>query len=343
MTPTSQPGPVMFDLEGLEPTSTDIDKLNHPAAGGIILFGRNCQDVEQVVELVAAIRRVNPALLIAVDHEGGRVQRFRQDFTRIPAAARYAEFGREQSARLAELAGWLMAAELRAIGVDFSFAPVLDVDCGISEIIGDRAFSRDPELTGELAAAFASGMRRAGMAAVGKHFPGHGAVAQDSHLTLPEDPRPLDQIRARDLLPFRRLIRAGLEGIMPAHVVYSSIDAKPAGFSSRWIGDILRGELGFDGAVFTDDLSMAGAEFAGDYPDRARLALAAGCDVVLACNRPREAERTLETLERTPVSRPDRLERMRPAFSIDRRGLLASAEWREARSELQSLNERTEA
>ncbi|NJD04877.1 MAG: beta-N-acetylhexosaminidase [Methylococcaceae bacterium] len=330
----------MFDLEGLELTATDIEKLKHPAAGGIILFSRNYQDVEQVVALIAAIRRANPVLLIAVDHEGGRVQRFRQDFTRIPAAARYAEHcpgAPDQAARLAEQAGWLMAAELRARGVDFSFAPVLDVDCGISEIIGDRSFSRDPQQAGELAEAFASGMRRAGMAAVGKHFPGHGAVAQDSHLTLPEDPRPLDEIRARDLLPFRRLIGAGLEGIMPAHVVYSSIDPKPAGFSSRWISDILRGELGFDGAVFSDDLSMAGAEFAGDYPDRARMALEAGCDMVLACNRPREAERTLEALERRPVARPDRLQRMRPRSPIARAGLLAGAEWHQARSELQPL------
>lgn len=324
------PGPVMFDLQGTALAPEDKDKLMSPAAGGIILFTRNYQSPEQLAALVASIRHTRPDLLIAVDHEGGRVQRFREGFTRLPPAARY-QTGTDP-ARLAEAAGWLMAAELRAFDVDFSFAPVLDVECGLSQVIGDRAFAHDPDTATALALAFMRGMHRAGMAAVGKHFPGHGGVVEDSHLALPIDRRDFAELERRDLAPFRALIQAGLQGIMPAHVVYEQIDAQPAGFSPFWIREVLRRRLGFAGAVFSDDLSMAGAAYAGHHTDRARLALEAGCDMVLACNAPEAAEQVLETLSSLPAdpARSARLERMRGGFPIARADLLASADWRAA-------------
>jgi beta-N-acetylhexosaminidase len=212
---------------------------------------------------------------------------------------------------LAESAGWLMATELLSVGVDFSFAPVLDIDCGISQIIGDRSFSTDPDLATKLASLFRKGMHNAGMAATGKHFPGHGSVALDSHLILPIDDRDLDTIRGKDFLPFIQLIKEGLEGIMPAHVLYPSIDPNPAGFSPFWIQQILRKELKFNGTVFSDDLSMAGAASAGDYPERAKLAQEAGCDMLLVCNNPVAAEEVLDSLPITqdPL-REQRLRRM---------------------------------
>jgi beta-N-acetylhexosaminidase len=332
----------MLDLSGAALAPDEKDKLLCPAAGGVILFSRNYQSPDQVARLVADIRAIRPELLIAVDHEGGRVQRFREGFTRLPPAAHYEKAlnSGPSTAGLAEAAGWLMAAELRAVDVDFSFAPVLDVECGISQIIGDRAFSTDPEIAGLLALAFVKGMRRAGMAAVGKHFPGHGGVAEDSHLALPVDRRGLAEIENRDLKPFRTLIEAGLEGIMPAHVVYERIDGRPAGFSPFWIRDVLRRRLGFEGAVFSDDLSMAGAACAGSHVDRARLALEAGCDMVLACNAPEAAEQVLEALsgEAACPSRTTRLQRMRGRFPIERTTLLASPEWRETADLLASIN-----
>ncbi|WP_460028289.1 beta-N-acetylhexosaminidase [Methyloparacoccus murrellii] len=332
------PGPVMLDVEGLSLSDEERQRLRHPATGGLILFRRNFESPAQLMELVTAIRDANPALLIAVDHEGGRVQRFRDGFTRLPPAARYAL---ANDPELAEQAGWLMAAELRALDIDFSFAPVLDVECGISQVIGDRAFGQEPETVVRLATAFARGMRRAGMAAVGKHFPGHGSVAEDSHLALPVDRRPLAAIEARDLRPFAALIAAGLEGVMPAHVIYERIDAHPAGFSCYWIQDVLRTRLGFAGAVFSDDLSMAGAAYAGDAVDRARLALAAGCDMVLVCNAPGAAAEVLEALAGLPgdSARATRLARMRGRFPLDRAALLASPEWHAVSARVAALNE----
>jgi beta-N-acetylhexosaminidase len=336
-------GPVMFDLRDLSLTGEETEKLRHPAAGGIILFSRNYQSPPQLTALIASIRAVRPELLIAVDHEGGRVQRFREGFTHLPPAAAYAQVHKREPERLMKLleaAGWLMAAELRAVDVDFSFAPVLDVDCGISQIIGDRSFSQDPEEACRFALAFMKGMHRAGMAAVGKHFPGHGGVAQDSHLTLPSDARSYGQIARRDLVPFKSLIEQGLEGIMPAHVVYPAVDDKPASFSSRWVEDVLRKELGFRGAVFSDDLSMQGATFAGSYADRTRLALEAGCDMVLVCNQPEAIDAVLEaSLDADMTIRRNRLERMRGRFAIDRNALLASAQWHAAAEEIRHLND----
>jgi beta-N-acetylhexosaminidase len=337
------PGPVMLDLQGTALAPEDRDKLMSPAAGGVILFSRNYQSPEQAARLIADIRATRPELLIAVDHEGGRVQRFREDFTRLPAAARY-QAARPESpaaAHPANIAGWLMAAELRALDVDFSFAPVLDVESGVSQVIGDRAFADDPATATALALEFVQGMRRAGMAAVGKHFPGHGGVVEDSHLALPIDRRSLAELENRDLRPFNALIAAGIEGIMPAHVVYEQIDAQPAGFSPFWLREVLRRRLGFGGAVFSDDLSMAGAAYAGGYLDRARLALEAGCDMVLVCNAPQAAEQTLEALSGAAPDpeRAARLQRMRGRFPFDRAALLNSAEWREASRQIASLSD----
>jgi beta-N-acetylhexosaminidase len=326
MTTTPSLGPVMLDVEGLTLAAHEIDKIRHPNTGAVILFARNYESPEQVEDLIASIRRARGGeILIAVDQEGGRVQRFQSGFTRLPPAARYAE-----KPELTEAAGWLMASELLAVGVDFSFAPVLDVDCGISQVIGNRSFSADPEQAAELASAFRKGMLSAGMAGTGKHFPGHGAVAPDSHLALPVDERDLDSIKAKDLLPFIRLIDEGLEGIMPAHVVFSAADDKPAGFSPFWIQQILREELQFSGAVFSDDLSMAGASWAGDYPERAGMALAAGCDMVLVCNNPIAAEQVLDAL---PIAvnplRENRLAAMRGKPQFNRAQLLNSIQWRQ--------------
>ena len=267
----------MMDLVRMELSAEERERLRHPLVGGVLLFTRNYESPEQLEALVREIHELRrPKLLIAVDHEGGRVQRFRSGFTRLPSAGAFGllhERDPREARRLAELTGWLMAVELRAVGVDFSFAPVLDVDRGLSEVIGDRAFHHHPEVATTLARAFIQGMHRAGMAATGKHFPGHGGVRGDSHLTLPVDDRPYEEIAAEDMLPFERLCEQALAAVMPAHVIYSRVDERPAGFSPVWIREVLRGRLGFQGVVFSDDLSMAGAEYAGGYPERARAAL----------------------------------------------------------------------
>ena len=315
----------MLDVEGLTLAQHEQEKINHPNTGAVILFARNYQDPEQIAALIDSIRAARQGdILIAVDQEGGRVQRFQNGFTRLPPAASYA-----QAPELAESAGWLMAAELLAVGVDFSFAPVLDVDCGVSQIIGNRAFSTDPDLATRLAGLFRKGMNAAGMAATGKHFPGHGAVALDSHLTLPTDERDLDSLRVKDLLPFKQLILEGLEGIMPAHVVFPNIDPNPAGFSPFWIQQILRRELNFNGVVFSDDLSMTGAASVGDFPERARRAQQAGCDMLLVCNNPAAAEQVLEALPVTQdLVREQRLRRMQGRPLMNRGALLNTEQWR---------------
>jgi beta-N-acetylhexosaminidase len=319
-------GPIMLDVAGLTLAQDEKEKIDHPNTGAVILFSRNYQDPEQVTELIKQIRAArNGNILIAVDQEGGRVQRFQNGFIRLPPAASYA-----QNPELAEPAGWLMAAELLAVGIDFSFAPVLDIDCGVSEIIGNRSFSTDPTLATRLSSLFRKGMNEAGMAATGKHFPGHGAVALDSHLALPVDERDLDSIWAKDLAPFKQLIEEGLEGIMPAHVVYPKVDPNPAGFSPFWIQQILRKELNFNGTVFSDDLSMEGAASVGDFPERARLAQAAGCDMILVCNNPAAAEQVLESLPITqdPV-REQRLNRMQGKPQMNREQLMHTEKWQQ--------------
>lgn len=297
-------GMVMLGLDSVELTAEEGELLRHPLVGGVILFSRNYQSPEQVVALTTAIHALRqPRLLVAVDHEGGRVQRFREGFIRLPAVRRLGEIydqDRMRAKQLARVTGWLMAAELRAVGVDFSFAPVLDLDHGISTIIGDRAFHQDPESVADLAHAYVSGIHKAGMEAVGKHFPGHGGIAADSHLELPVDPRSYQELSLTDLLAFERMIHYGLAAIMPAHVIYPQIDDQPAGFSARWLKDILRRQLEFQGVIFSDDLDMAGATIAGAPPERARAALAAGCDMVLACNDRRAAVAILDHLRQTP-------------------------------------------
>jgi beta-N-acetylhexosaminidase len=278
--------------------------------------------------------------LIAVDHEGGRVQRFRDGFTRLPPVRllgrRYDE-DRRDALRKAHSLGWLMAAELRAVGVDFSFAPCVDLDYGLSEIIGDRAFHRDPQAVAALATAYMAGMREAGMAAVAKHFPGHGAVRADSHLALPVDRRPLADMEG-DLSPYRALIENQLPGIMAAHVEYSAVDSRPASLSSRWITGILRGTLGFHGCVFADDLSMAGAAASGDVVERARLALAAGCDVLPICNDREAVHTVLRNLntEASPAAQA-RLVRMR-GRSEGPAELRRSSQWHDATAVVAELS-----
>ncbi len=292
-------GPVMLDLEGYELTEEERALLANPLVGGLILFARNYRDPYQLQALTAAIREIRPEILIAVDHEGGRVQRFRDGFTRIPAMAKLGELFMQNPESALELAwdtGWLMASELLAYGLDFTFAPVLDLDYGTSEVIGDRAFSGRPEIVTRLADALIEGLHEAGMPAIGKHFPGHGYVVADSHLDLPVDDRSFQQIDESCLKPFAALAPQ-MDGVMPAHVVYEKVDEQPAGFSSYWLKDILRRQLGFKGVIFSDDLGMAGAAIAGNYTDRANAALQAGCDMVLVCNDRKGALEVLGGLE----------------------------------------------
>lgn len=307
---TVPPGPVMLDLAGTQLTDEERGMLCHPLVGAVILFARNFESVAQVRDLTAEVRRLRPFLLIAVDHEGGRVQRFRNGLTRIPPMRSFGEMwdcDAAQACRAAEAAGLVLALELRACGVDFSFTPVLDLDYGKSAVIGDRAFHRDPLAVAALASSLVSGLRQAGMASVGKHFPGHGFVAEDSHHEVPVDRRGLDAL-SPDLLPYREHRRIGLAAVMPAHIVYERLDAQPAGFSAFWLRDVLRGELGFDGAIFSDDLCMEAACVAGDIVERARVALAAGCDMVLVCNNPVAARRLL--VQWQPAADPRRTGRI---------------------------------
>ena len=296
-------GPVMLDVAATELTAEDRQRLAHPLVGGVILFARNYASPEQLIALTREIHAVRqPQLLIAVDHEGGRVQRFRDGFTVLPAMRELGvawDLDAKQARMLAETVGYVLAAELRAHGVDLSFTPVLDVDHGNSSVIGDRAFHNNPLAIGDLALGLMRGLRHGGMSAVGKHFPGHGHVKADSHHEMPVDERPLEELEASDLKPFRRLIESGLGGIMPAHVVYPAVDEHPAGFSAIWLKQILRRQMGFNGMIFSDDLSMAGASTAGDVVERAYAAVRAGCDMVLVCNDSKSADQLLDKFDYT--------------------------------------------
>lgn len=281
-------GPIMLDVLGAELTAEECELLTHPLVGGVVLFARNYVDPEQLAALVSSIHRIrNPQLLIAVDQEGGRVQRFREHFTVLPAPRHLgALYDNDPTAarRLTQLFAWVLATELRQVGIDFSFAPVLDLAAQNHGVIGDRAFHADPEIVAELGHAYMLGVRAAGMEPVAKHFPGHGTVHGDSHHVVPVDDRGLDTLVLGDLLAFERMIHYGVAAIMPAHVVYPRVDKNPAGFSRVWLKDILRQRLGFAGVIFSDDLSMAGAEVAGSLLDRVYAAIEAGCDAALICN-----------------------------------------------------------
>ena len=325
-------GPIMLDVEGRQLTPADRALLREPAVGGVILFSRNYESPSQLADLVAAIRALrSPPLLIAVDHEGGRVQRFRDGFSAIPPMRRLGQQydgDAKEAAALAKSAGWLIGSELRAMDIDLSFTPCVDLDWGVSGIIGNRAFHRKPDAVADLASAFCNGLRRAGMAAVAKHFPGHGAVVADSHDQLPVDRRSYGEL-LDDMRPYEKLIaKRQLAGIMIAHIVYSETDPLPASFSPYWINNQLRSTLGYDGAVLCDDLSMKATESMGSMSKRARLALDAGCDMVLVCNDRPAASATVAALRdySNPLSLV-RLARLHGTGKVMREPLLASEEW----------------
>jgi beta-N-acetylhexosaminidase len=332
-------GPLMVDVEGLELTAEDVEILRHPLVGGVILFTRNYADPAQLTALVSAIHAArSPALLVAVDHEGGRVQRFRAEFSELPSPRRIGkeyDVDAKAGTELARHMGWLMAAELRACGVDLSFAPCVDLDYGMSEIIGERSFHAKATAVSQLAIAYMHGMRDAGMAATAKHFPGHGAVVADTHTAAATDRRPYVDLDD-DLMPYRRLIANGLPAVLAAHVLFPEVDGEAvASVSTRWIRNILRGELGFKGVVFTDDMSMAGAAVAGDIVERSERALAAGSDMVLICNSRPSVVTVLDRLRMKPdPTSAVRLVRMRGREGTSRDALMASAGWRKAREML---------
>ncbi|VAW49289.1 beta-N-acetylglucosaminidase [hydrothermal vent metagenome] len=293
-------GSVMIDIEGTHLQSIEAERLMDPLVAGVILFSRNFESVEQLQRLTTKIHSLrHPRLLIAVDHEGGRVQRFRAGFTHIPPMRLLGELYKkdpQKSYQVAEKMGWLLAAELLSVGVDFSFAPVVDLDYGGSTVIGDRAFHRDFVAVGHLSFHLMLGMRKAGMAAVAKHFPGHGFIEADTHLEVAEDCRPFAEIQQHDMQPFLRLIENGLDAVMPAHVIYPKVDSLPAGFSEVWLQAILRKQCYFEGAIISDDMSMKAAQAYGSAPERVLKALQAGCDLVLVCNDSMAADEVLSRL-----------------------------------------------
>jgi beta-N-acetylhexosaminidase len=332
-------GPVVVDPQRAALTEDDRRRMLHPAAGGVILFGRNYEDPEQLKALTQEIRALRePQLLIGADHEGGRVQRFKEGFTALPpmrALGRLWDRDREAGRAAAHAAGYVIAAELAAHGLDFSFTPVLDLDYGSNSVIGDRALHFDPIAAGALAAALIGGLDEGGMSAVGKHFPGHGYATADSHVAMPTDDRPLAEIRRKDLPPYVAAIKAGLAAVMPAHIIYPRVDSEPAGYSSVWLQVVLRSQLGFGGLIFSDDLSMEGARSAGNIGARAHAALAAGCDMVLLCNDPQGQERLLDALTDVALVAPDRAQHMRRRGGA--RDLRKSVAYREAQQAFEAL------
>jgi beta-N-acetylhexosaminidase len=312
----TNPGPVMLDVVGKTLSADDKRRLAHPMTGGVILFARHYESRAQLIALTDAIRAVREDLLIAVDHVGGRVQRFRTDgFTVLPAMGKLGALWDSDvlhATKVTTAVGYILAAELRACGIDMSFTPVLDLNYGQSQVIGDRAFHRDPRVVTMLAKSLNHGLALAGMANCGKHFPGHGFATADSHVAMPVDYRPLEDILRDDVAPYDWLGLA-LASVIPAHVIYSQVDSKPAGFSPVWLQEVLRGKLRFPGAIFSDDLSMEAARQGGTLTEAASAALHAGCDMVLVCNQPEEAEKVLDALRFTPSKESQaRLKRMRP-------------------------------
>lgn len=327
-------GPVILDLIGPELSQEECDILQHPLVGGIIFFSRNYESPEQITELCRQVRhaRTKP-LLITVDHEGGKVQRFRDGFTAIPAMGELGELydhAPQQALTLAEHCGWMMASELLAVGVDLSFAPVLDLNKQLNPVTDHgRPFHREPQIVIALAKAAISGMRKAGMAATGKHFPGHGSVNLDSHLAMPIDQHDFKTIAADDLIPFAELIRHGIDAIMPAHIVFPNMDDKPVGFSSHWLKTILRQQLQFSGIIFSDDLNMKGAGITVNYAGRAQTALEAGCDMVLVCNNREGAIQVLDQLPHTHLFEYAKIKNLQGKRSHSFAGLKASTQWQQ--------------
>lgn len=333
-------GVLMLDLQGLTLSPVEQELLQNPQVGGVILFSRNYASRQQLADLVSAIRQSNSNLLIAVDQEGGRVQRFREHFLTLPALRSIGilyEQDAEKGLAAARLCAWAMAAELLQLGIDISFAPVLDLYNAASPVIEDRAFSADAAQVGELGLAYIAGMHEAGMAATGKHFPGHGNVMADSHMELPADTRSLEEIREQDFRPFASCLES-LDAIMPAHILYPQVDACCAGFSKVWIQNILREELGFDGVVFSDDLTMNAAHSAGTITTRADLALAAGCDMVLVCNNPGQAAELADDLEKREQPANTRIERMLAKPDSRKEGLQQSEKWQAAEKLIAELS-----
>ncbi|AOA59323.1 beta-N-acetylhexosaminidase [Acinetobacter larvae] len=336
-------GALMLDISGTTLTQQDIDLLQAPQVGAVILFRRNIESPQQVRALTDHMRKVRPDILIAVDQEGGRVQRLKDGFSLLPAMGRFGELYQQdptQALQLTEQCGWLMAKEVLAVGIDFSFAPVLDLN-GISDVIGDRAFANTAQQVIVLARAFMQGMQRAGMATTGKHFPGHGSVQADSHVAAAIDPRSYADIYQQDMQSFIEL-QPQLTAIMPAHVIYSQVDAHPAGFSAFWVQQVLRQQLKFDGVIFSDDLSMQAADAAGDVTARIRAALDAGCDMGLVCNDRAAALAALGAIEDYPLPDQTRLEKMRGQIpAVDpAQPLAADAQWLAAKQHIEQFRTR---
>ncbi|BFM16100.1 beta-N-acetylhexosaminidase [Maricurvus nonylphenolicus] len=333
-------GPLILDLEGTVLTDEERELLLHPMVGGVIIFARNIENYTQLTSLLSAIRECRSELLICVDQEGGRVQRCRDGFTRIPAMQSFHQLHCDDPAKaeqLAEDCGWLLASEVIACGFDFSFAPVLDVDDNHCSVIGDRAFSHEPERVAQLGRAFIRGMQDAGMSVTGKHFPGHGSVVADSHLELPVDTRSWEAIAEHDLVPFQALSKT-LDAVMPAHILFDQIDDQPVGFSSRWLKGVLRKQLAFEGVIFSDDLTMEGASVVGSYEERARLALEAGCDSVLVCNNRQGAKAVLHYLDSADIQPSSRLGSMRAKRYIKRAALEATSRWQSTVQQLLEMD-----
>ena len=324
-------GRLMVDIEGISLSDDDIALIKNPHVGGLILFERNFQSRQQLNSLCAAIKNIKDEILIAVDHEGGRVQRFKDDFTHIPSMQSLGDFVKKHPIDGIDLAkdiGWLLASELISSGIDISFTPVLDIDRDRSTIIGNRSFGDDPQLVIDVAEALIEGMKDAGMAATGKHFPGHGGIAEDSHIEAPIDNRTLEELFEHDLKPYI-VLQDLLGGIMSAHLTFPNIDSDSVGFSFFWLTTILRQQLGFNGVIFSDDLSMKGADIAGNYSDKARMALEAGCDMILVCNNRLGSKEVIEYLAENGISKTSKINTMLKNNEI---------EWNELKNHPRRLN-----